>query len=233
MSFSHCAGPELQQKTWRYKQNCIHQVTSDKCICRAEVNHCSVGPVVLSVLWITVNIYPDLTVSTSNVSPGVPSTGNVDVSTLGIRAMSRKRLHRFDERTDNNRGPVWVTARLTISGSVSSHQMLPVLLPPRWGFRVPRWCFGLRAQMAAGCLELSVLWADSRRRTASICAHCTRNKSRHRLTTLYWWECFLLLYSNTCLFPLFCLSHPPQNEEQALVLWVWHHWDHICNLQET
>lgn len=40
-----------------------------------------------------------------------------------------------------------------------------------------------------------------------------------------------MCYSKTCLSSISPLA--PQNEEQALVLWVWHHRDHISHLQET
>lgn len=114
-------------------QNCNkrHQDINKTASIRSPLTNASAGQkwtVAQSDLWVSLNvvnhnnIYPDLTVSTSNVSPGVPSTGNVDVSTLGIRAVSRKCVHRFDERTDNNRGPVWVIVGLTFCGSVSSRQ---------------------------------------------------------------------------------------------------------------
>lgn len=97
---------KLQQITSGHEQNCRHQVTSDKSsagqkwtIAQNNVNHN--------------NIYNDLIVSTSNVSPCVPSRGYVDFSTqLCVRCL--------DERADNSRTPVWQMVRLTLCGSVSN-----------------------------------------------------------------------------------------------------------------
>lgn len=103
--FSHCLALKLGKR--HQDINCIHQVTSDKSSAGQK------WTIAQSVLWraLTVvnhnNIYPDLIVSTSNVSPRVPFRGNVDVLTLGIRALRR----------------LWVqTVELTFCGSVSSNQ---------------------------------------------------------------------------------------------------------------
>lgn len=103
---------KLQQITSGHEQNCRHQVTSDKSsagqkwtIAQNNVNHN--------------NIYNDLIVSTSNVSPCVPSRGYVDFSTQ-LWGRWGDCVRCLDERADNSRTPVWQMVRLTLCGSVSN-----------------------------------------------------------------------------------------------------------------
>lgn len=82
-------------------------------------------------------------------------------------------------------------------------------------------------------LNCQKMWDDSRQQTASICVHCTRTNravgskhSTYEVGVLS--DMFAKRKCLSCVSPL-----TPQNEEQAVVLWVWHHWDHFSHLQET
>lgn len=107
--------------TSEWKQNCIHQVTSDKSSAGQE------WTVAQSVLWVALNvvnhnnIYPHLIVSTSNVSPCVPSRGYVDFSAQ-LYGHWGDCVHCLNERADNIRTPVWQMVGLTFCGSVSGKQ---------------------------------------------------------------------------------------------------------------